>query len=188
MRKTLRPVIPITDKTGLPLKERSMKPARLLFALAALATPLALAVPALAEGGVYISGRGAKAAVGGYDTVSYFRGNGAPVKGSATYKVNWRGADWYFANATNAATFKANPGAFAPQYGGHCAWAIAQGYLAPGDPTAYDIVGGKLYLNYDQGIRAKWRKDISGFIAKGGPNWANIPAGKVYTGSGWFGL
>lgn len=163
-----------------------MKTTRLMLALAALATPLAFAAPALADGGIYAAS--GKIAVGGYDTVSYFRGKGVPVKGNASYKVSWKGAEWRFASAENAAAFKANPAAYAPQYGGHCSWAIAQGYLAPGDPTAYDIVGGKLYLNYDQGIRAKWRKDISGFIAKGGPNWAKIPAGKTYGGSGWFGL
>jgi len=163
-----------------------MKPTHLLLGLAALAAPLALAAPALADGGVYAAT--GKIAVGGYDTVSYFRGQGRPVKGSAQFKVSWKGAEWRFANAGNAAAFKADPAAFAPQYGGHCSWAIAQGYLAPGDPSAYDIVGGKLYLNYDQGIRARWRKDISGFIAKGGPNWAKIPAGKTYTGSGWFGF
>lgn len=161
---------------------------RLLLALAALVTPLCLAVPVQADGGIYVGTEGARLAVGGYDTVSYFRGKGVPLKGSAKFKLSWKGADWHFASAENAAAFKANPSAYAPQYGGHCAWAMAQGYLAPGDPTAYDIVGGKLYLNYDQGIRAKWRKDISGFIARGGPNWAKIPAGKTYTGSSWFGL
>jgi YHS domain-containing protein len=162
-----------------------MKTNRLLLALAVLAAPLAFAVPALADGGIYAAKD--HVAVGGYDAVSYFRGNGVPAKGNAQFKVSWKGAEWRFASAANAAAFKANPAAFAPQYGGHCAWAIAQGYLAPGDPTAYDIVGGKLYLNYDQGIRAKWRKDISGFIAKGGQGWAKIPAGKTYS-PGWFGL
>ena len=161
---------------------------RLILAIAALAAPLAIAAPAFAEGGIYVGTEGAKVAVAGYDAVSYFRGKGVPVKGSAAFKVSWKGAEWRFASAENAAAFKANPAAFAPQYGGHCAWAIAQGYLAPGDPTAYDIVGGKLYLNYDQGIRAKWRKDIPGFIAKGGPNWAKIPAGKTYTSKSWFGF
>jgi YHS domain-containing protein len=165
-----------------------MKPTRLIFAMAALAAPLAFAAPALADGGIYVASKSAKLAVGGYDTVSYFRGKGVPVKGSAKFKLTWKGAVWHFATAENAAAFKANPAGFAPQYGGHCAWAIAQGYLAPGDPTAYDIVGGKLYLNYDQGIRAKWRKDITGFIAKGGPNWGKIPAGKTYTESSWFGF
>lgn len=165
-----------------------MKPMRLLMVLAAFAAPLAVAAPAAAEGGIYVGTEGAKVAVGGYDPVSYFRGKGAPARGSARHKLTWKGAEWHFASAENAAAFKANPAAYAPQYGGHCAWAIAQGYLAPGDPTAYDIVGGKLYLNYDQGIRAKWRRDTAGFIAKGGTNWAKIPAGKVYSGSSWFGF
>lgn len=163
-----------------------MKSIRYLFLAATLAVPLVLPVSAMADGGTYVTGS-AKVAVGGYDAVSYFRGNGTPAKGDARFKVTYRGALWHFSSQANADAFKANPAAFAPQYGGHCAWAIAQGYLAPGDPTAYDIVGGKLYLNYDQGIRAKWKRDMTNFIAKGGPNWAKIPAGKTYGGSSWFG-
>ena len=165
-----------------------MKSARLLLALAALAAPLGFAVPApaFADGGIYVTD--AKVAVGGYDTVSYFRGRGVPVKGTAQFKVSWKGAEWRFASAENAAAFKANPAAYEPQYGGHCAWAISQGYLAPGDPTAYDVVGGKLYLNYDQGTRAMWRRDIAGAIAKGSQSWAKIPAGKIYRGSSFFGF
>jgi len=165
-----------------------MKMNRLLLALAAVLAPLTAPTAAMAEGGIYVGTEGAKVAVGGYDTVSYFRGTGAPVKGNARYKLKWKGADWHFSSEANAAAFKANPIAYAPQYGGHCAWAMAQGYLAPGDPTSFDIVGGKLYLNYDQDIRAKWRKNTAGFIAKGGPNWAKTPAGKTYSGSSWFGF
>lgn len=160
----------------------------LAIALAALTVPLAITAPVLAEGGIYVGTEGAKLAVGGYDTVSYFRGKGQPVKGSAAHKLTWKGATWHFASAENAAAFKANPAAYAPQYGGHCVWAMARGYLAPGDPTAYDVVGGKLYLNYDQDIRAKWRASMASHIAKAAPNWAKIPAGKTYTGSSWFGL
>lgn len=164
-----------------------MKSKHIMFACAAMAAPLVFAVSAMADGGTYVVGS-EKVAVGGYDSVSYFRGKGAPAKGSARYKLAWKGVQWHFASQANADAFKANPAAYAPQYGGHCAWAIAQGYLAPADPTAYDIVNGKLYLNYDQGIRAKWRRDIPGHIAKGGPNWSEIPAGKVYGGSSWFGF
>jgi YHS domain-containing protein len=160
----------------------------MILALAALAAPLAFPYPAAAEGGIYVGTEGGRVAIGGYDPVSYFRGGGKPARGSAQHKLMWNGAEWHFASAANAAAFKADPAVYAPQYGGHCAWAIAQGYLAPGDPTVYDIVGGKLYLNYDQSIRIKWRRNMAGFIAKGGPNWAKIPAGKAYTGSSWFGF
>lgn len=164
-----------------------MKFQRILLACAAATAPLMFPAASMADGGTYVVG-GEKVAVGGYDPVSYFRGNGAPAKGNARFKVTWMGAEWRFVSQANADAFKAKPAAYAPQYGGHCAWAIAQGYLAPGDPTAYDIVGGKLYLNFDQGIRAKWKRDVPGFIAKGGPNWAKIPAGKVYGGSSFFGF
>jgi len=30
----------------------------------------------------------------------------------------------------------------------------------------WDIVDGKLYLNYDEDLQAKWRKDIPGFIVQ----------------------
>lgn len=164
-----------------------MKLHHILLACAAVAAPLVFPAQAMADGGTYVADS-KKLAVGGYDPVSYFRGKGAPVRGDARFKVSWRGAEWRFASKANADAFKADPAAFAPQYGGHCAWAIAQGYLAPGDPTAYDIVGGKLYLNYDQDIRTKWKRNMSAFIAKGGPNWAKIPAGKIYSGSSFFGL
>ena len=169
-------------------KDDTMRTNRLLLALATLAIPLALPTAALADGGIYTASSGERVAVGGYDPVTYFRGRGTPIKGSARFKLTWKGAAWHFSSKANADAFKANPTGFAPQYGGHCAWAMAQGYLAPGDPTAYDIVGGKLYLNYDQDIRAKWRANIAGFIAKGGPNWAKVPAGKTYGGSSWFGF
>ena len=97
-----------------------------------------------------------------------------PVKGSARFKLKWKGAEWHFASAANAAAFKANPSAYAPQYGGHCAWAIAQNYLAPGDPTAYDIVGGKLYLNYNASVQETWETDVPGFIKGGDENWPKI--------------
>jgi YHS domain-containing protein len=91
---------------------------------------------------------GGRVAVSGYDTVSYFDGDGVPVKGDAAFAVEHDGAVYHFSNAANAARFAANPEAFAPQYGGHCAWAMSRGYLAPGDPLAYAVVDGKLYLNF----------------------------------------
>jgi hypothetical protein len=65
--------------------------------------------------------------------------------------------------------------AFAPQYGGHCAWAMARGSLAPGDPTVYKVVDGKLYLNFNKQVQSNWLKDIPGFIAKANIEWPKIP-------------
>lgn len=112
-------------------------------------------------------------AVGGYDAVAYFK-MGKPVQGNAQFETAYKGATWRFASRENLDAFRSNPEAYAPQYGGYCAWAVAQGYTASGDPQVWTIVGGKLYLNYDRSVQAKWEKDIPGFIAKGDRNWPGV--------------
>ncbi len=112
-------------------------------------------------------------AIRGYDAVAYFTEN-KPVKGSDRHSLDWNGATWYFASADNRSRFKADPGKYAPQYGGYCAWAVANGYTASTDPAAWRIVNGKLYLNYSVGVREKWSQDIPGNIARGDKNWPAV--------------
>lgn len=150
-----------------------MKHMMTALALALSATGLAMGSAALA-GPVYTGLQG-DVAVGGYDAVSYFTGDGSPVMGSAEFAVRHGNAVYHFANAENAAKFRADPAHYAPQYGGHCAWAMARGYLAPGDPLQYRLVDGKLYLNFNAEVKAKWLQDIPGFIASAEKNWPGFP-------------
>ncbi len=112
------------------------------------------------------------AAVGGYDVTSYFAGT--PVVGSAQFTAQHNGATFRFASAANRDRFVANPTAYAPQYGGYCAWAVAQGYTAPGRPRHWRVVDGKLYLNYNADVQSKWEKNIPGFIQSANGNWPNV--------------
>jgi len=112
-------------------------------------------------------------AVGGYDTVAYFT-TGRPVEGDSTLEYDWNGATWRFASAGNLAAFKADPEAYAPQYGGYCAWAVSRGYTAKSDPEAWRIVDGKLYLNYSKDIQERWAQDIPGNISKADANWPRV--------------
>ena len=105
-------------------------------------------------------------AAGGFDVVSYFQGEGNPVKGSKEFKTEWKGAQWFFSSKENLDTFKKEPEKYAPQYGGYCAWAAAQGNLAKGDPKVYHIENGKLYLNYNKSIKKKWFPERASFIEK----------------------
>ena len=110
---------------------------------------------------------------GGYDVVAYFTA-GRPVKGDPAFSTDWKGARWQFSSAANLSKFKANPAAYAPQYGGYCAWAVAHDYTAKGDPLQWRIVGGKLYLNYNADIQSQWVKDIPGYIRQGDANWPGV--------------
>ena len=111
-----------------------------------------------------------KLALDGYDPVAYFK-TGKAQKGNPAHAVRWVGADWHFASAENKAAFEASPQAFAPQYGGYCAWAVSEGYTAKGDPNIWRIVDNKLYLNYNASVQKGWETDIPGRVARGDQNW-----------------
>ncbi|WP_341365949.1 YHS domain-containing (seleno)protein [Yoonia sp. BS5-3] len=111
--------------------------------------------------------------VDGSDVVAYFDQQG-PVAGDPSITYEYLGATWHFANSANRDLFAANPVAYAPQYGGYCAFAISRGYTAPTDPRAWSIVDDKLYLNYSRRIRRRWEQDIPGNIAAGDANWPAV--------------
>ncbi len=141
---------------------RKMMP--MFFALLLL-SPVAFAKPPVFETRA--------GAIRGYDAVAYFT-ESKPVRGNKDYVVEWNGARWYFASAENRDRFEADPNKYAPQYGGYCAWAVANGYTASTDPDAWRIVDGKLYLNYSLGVQEQWSQDIPGNIGKADKNWPDV--------------
>ena len=148
-------------------------PSHLLLATAALLA-VVFSASASAQDWIY-TGLFNNNAVGGYDAVAYFT-EGEPVRGDRDYSTEWRGANWRFSSQDNLDLFLADPEAYAPQYGGYCAWAMANGDFAKGDPEYWRIVDGKLYLNYDATIQQRWEADIEGFIDRANVNWAEFEA------------
>jgi YHS domain-containing protein len=112
-------------------------------------------------------------AIKSYDVVAYFS-EGAPVEGTAEFSHRWMEVEWRFSSQAHLDLFKENPGKYAPQYGGYCAWAVSNGYTAPVDPEAWKIVEGKLYLNYNEKIRKKWLKNQDELIKKADENWPGL--------------
>jgi hypothetical protein len=90
-------------------------------------------------------------ALEGYDTVAYFTVGKAMV-GDPNITADWLGAVWQFASTENRDLFLANPVAYAPQYGGHCADVMAYDATAVQtniDPESWRVINGKLYISYD---------------------------------------
>lgn len=112
-------------------------------------------------------------AVGGYDPVAYFQ-DGKSVQGTRRYQLSFQGAVWRFASAENLKAFLDRPTAYAPQFGGYCAWAVSQHYLAPGDPQQWKIVDGKLYLNANARAKQLWEADQADAITRGHSNWPAV--------------
>ena len=137
-----------------------------MFAMFA-AAPVVAATPAppvSAEKGV---------AIQGYDPVAFFT-LGKPQQGSAEHSFVYEGATWRFVSSENLAAFKSDPARFAPQFGGYCAWAVSQHYLAPGDPNYWKIVDGKLYLNANARAKELWEADQVDAIKRGHANWPEV--------------
>lgn len=115
-------------------------------------------------------------AIRGYDPVAYFT-DGGPKEGMDTITHQYNGAIWRFATEEHRELFTADPEKYAPQYGGYCAYAMANGFFVSTDPNAWHIHEDKLYLNYSLGVRERWRKDIPSYITKADKNWAeSIPS------------
>ena len=102
-------------------------------------------------------------AIRGYDTVAYFT-EGEPVDGSDEFTTEWMDATWRFASQEHLDLFEADPERYAPQYGGYCAYGVANDALVKIEPELFTIRDDKLYLNFDDDVQASWEEDIPGFI------------------------
>jgi YHS domain-containing protein len=101
-------------------------------------------------------------AILGYDTVAYFT-DGKSAKGQDAFAFEWMGAKWKFASQAHLDLFKASPEKYAPQYGGYCAYGVSQDNLVSIEPDKFKVLDGKLYLNYDADVQARWLKDPAGY-------------------------
>jgi YHS domain-containing protein len=142
-------------------------PIKILLLLSIFSCPSVLAVDQVYTG--YFSHK----AISGFDAVAYFSEQ-KPVKGSAKFTFEYKGADWYFSSQQNLEQFKKNPDYFTPQYGGYCAWAMASNKTAPGNAPFWTIYQDKLYLNYDQETQDSWLANKEHFIKKAAENWAKM--------------
>lgn len=110
----------------------------------------------------------------GYDVVAYFTDK-KPVQGSDRFTTPYGGVTWQFASAEHRDAFKADPARYAPQYGGFCAWGVAQGKLFSIDPVnGWTVSNGKLYLNFNSDINTTFARDTEGFVSKAQKNWGGL--------------
>jgi YHS domain-containing protein len=116
------------------------------------------------------AGQGAK----GYDVVSYFTDSKA-VMGSDKFVSEFGGVKWQFSSKEHRDLFAANPEKYAPQFGGFCSWGVSVGKLFDVDPVnGWNVVDGKLYLNFNSDINAVFAKDKAGYISKANANWSKL--------------
>ena len=114
-------------------------------------------------------------AIQGYDPVAFFTQN-RPVKGLPEFESQYHGARYLFASADDKAAFDANPAKYEPQFGGFCAYGVSKGKTVPVKIEAFQIVNGRLLMQYDLDIQKQFNKDQQGNLQKADQNWPGIVA------------
>ncbi|MEZ4815453.1 MAG: YHS domain-containing (seleno)protein [Bdellovibrionota bacterium] len=118
-------------------------------------------------------------ALQGYDPVTYFKDK-SPQKGMDNLRLNIDGATYQFSSQANLEEFKKNPEKYAPQFGGWCAYAMADADYVDIDPLTYKITDGKLYVFYNGWLGntlKKWNKDEANLLTKANNNWQSLREG-----------
>ena len=109
-------------------------------------------------------------AIQGYDPVAFFT-DGKPVKGKPELGFRHNGALYYFASKEHRDLFKADAPKYEPVFGGYCAYGVSRNKLVEIDVDAFQIVDGKLLLQYSKGVREDFNKDTKGNLTKANANW-----------------
>ncbi len=112
-------------------------------------------------------------AIRGTDTTSYFQ-KGGPEAGTGKHSVRWKGATWRFGTASEAAQFRANPEAFAPQFGAYCTGGLSQQHVVEGKPQHWRIHNGKLYLFHTSAGARRFSTDPENTIRKALSYWNTL--------------
>ena len=112
-------------------------------------------------------------AIRGVDTTAYFR-QGRPAKGQGSHVVEWKGATWRFGSAKEAALFRANPAAYAPQFGAYCTGGLSQNHVVEGKPQHWRIHGNKLYLFHTSAGARRFSRDPVGTIRMAQAYWDTL--------------
>ena len=141
--------------------------------LSLLLLTLGLALPAFAQTKTLFNLDKTGVAIQGYDPVAFFTDK-KPVKGKPEFSTRHNGALYYFTSKEHRELFNGDPAKYEPVFGGYCAYGVSRAKLVEIDVNAFQIVNGRLLLQYSKGVRDDFNKDTKGNIAKAEANWPGL--------------
>jgi len=136
-----------------------------------------LALPVFAQTKTLLNLDKSGVAIQGYDPVAFFT-DPKPVKGDPKFVAKRDGAIYLFASKEHKELFTQDSGKYEPVFGGYCAYGVSRDKLVEIDVDAFQIVDGKLLLQYSKGVRDDFNKDTPGNLAKANANWPGLVAKK----------
>jgi YHS domain-containing protein len=109
----------------------------------------------------------------GHDPVA-FHVDGKAVKGEPTIAADYLGYTYLFTSDANKAVFEEQPEKYLPVYGGYCAYGVSLDVLAPVEIDTWEIIDGRLYLQFSRPTKEKFTENQDECILKASENWERI--------------
>ena len=96
------------------------------------------------------------------------------MKGKPEFVRRYKGATYQFASKEHRDLFAKDSAKYEPAFGGYCAYGLSKGKLVEIDVDAFQIVEGRLLLQYSKGVRDDFNKDTKGNLAKAEAKWPGL--------------
>ena len=126
---------------------------------------LGLALPVFAQTKTLLNLDTSGVAIQGYDPGRLFhRPQAGERRPEICGQARWR--DLFFRLEGAQGTVQGRPGQIRAGFGGYCAYGVSRNKLVEIDVNAFQIVDGKLLLQYSKGVRDDFNKDAKGNLAK----------------------
>jgi YHS domain-containing protein len=110
-----------------------------------------------------------------YDPVAFFT-DSRPVKGSPFIAAEHAGHTYLFASEEHKAEFERRPEKYLPAYGGYCAFGVSIGKFFPVEIDTWEIIDGRLVLQFSQDIKRMFAEDKAANLRKADTNWPRLVA------------
>ena len=112
-------------------------------------------------------------ALQGYDPVA-FHTTGKAVKGKPDMLAEYQGYKYLFSSEENKASFIEEGEIYLPAYGGYCAFGVSRGVLFPVEIETWEIIDGRLVLQYSMNVEQRFEEEREENIRKANENWRKI--------------
>ncbi len=146
---------------------------RLTVLLLALASGLAAAEAKAPEVKLLVNVDKHGVGIQGYDPVAFFT-RSKPVQGLPGVKSTYHGVTYQFANVEDKKLFDADPAKYEPQFGGYCAYGVSRDRTVDIDINAFQIVDGRLLMQYSKSIRDDFNEDTQANLKLADKNWPDL--------------
>lgn len=114
-----------------------------------------------------------KIALQAYDPVAFFT-DGKPVKGNPSITATYKEHTYLFATEEHKKEFQRNSDKYLPAYGGYCAYGVSLGYFFPVEIDTWEIVNGRLVLQFSKDIKKIFAADEMANFKKAEANWPKL--------------